>query len=312
MIRVEHLSKRFGAVQAVSDLSFEVEPGETFAIIGPNGAGKTTTLKVLLGLTRPDSGRVGIGPAGLAPSDPAARRELGYVPQRVSFTPGRTVREVLAFFADLRGLPRRAADEALAKVGLEDLATRHASQLSGGYSQRLSLAQALLGDPALLVLDEPTASLDPESTWEFRSLIERLRGEGRTILLCSHLLSEVERVADRVLILVGGRRAGLERLAELRARQMGATRMLIEVRGEENGAFAALARLGRPFERLAPGRVAIDGANGFGLEALEALRAGGVAVRSFEMQRPTLEEIFLDVVKRDRHETPGKPRGVAS
>ena len=303
MIKIERLTKRFGAVTAVDNLSFEVEAGETFAIIGPNGAGKTTTLKLILGLTRPDSGTVAIGPQALAPTDPSARRELGYVPQRVSFPAGRTVREVLGFFADLRGLPRTAVDEALARVGLERIADRNASHLSGGYTQRLSLAQALLGSPALLVLDEPTASLDPESTWEFRSLVEQLRREGRTILLCSHLLSEVERVADRVLILVAGGRAALERLAELRARQMNATRMLIELREGEAAALATLARLGRPFEQLGPGRVAIDAADGFGLEALDALRAGGVAVRSFEVQRPTLEEIFLDVVKRGRHES---------
>src|SRR6185436_5556626 len=131
------------------------------------------------------------------------------------FPPGRSVRDVLGFFAALRDLPATAVETALERVGLATLATRRASQLSGGYTQRLSLAQALLGDPALLVLDEPTASLDPEATWEFRTLIEQLRREGKTILLCSHLLSEVERIADRVLILVGGRRAALERVADL-------------------------------------------------------------------------------------------------
>ena len=297
MIRIEHLGKRFGAIQAVDDLSFEVQPGETFAIIGPNGAGKSTTLKIILGLTRSDSGSVAIGPHALSPSDPAARRELGYVPQRVAFAHGRSVREVLRFFASLRGLPAAAVDQALVGVGLESIAERRASELSGGYTQRLSLAQALLGNPSLLVLDEPTASLDPEATWEFRSLLERLRREGKTILLCSHLLSEVERIADRVLILVAGRRAALESLSELRARQISASRMVIEVREGEDLAFATLAGLGRPVERLGFGRLLLDAANGFGLAALDALRDRGIAVRSFEVQRPTLEEIFLQTVK---------------
>lgn len=224
MIRADQIVKRYGAVTAVDRLSFQVEEGETFALIGPNGAGKTTALKILLGLTRPDQGSVLLGRPGLPPHDARARHNLGYVPQRVEFPPARTVREVLTFFAEIRGLQRAATDRALERVGLTHVAERRASELSGGYTQRLALAQALLGDPALLVLDEPTASLDPEATWEFRTLLGQLQRERKTVVLSSHLLSEVERVADRVLILVDGRQAALERLADLRKRQLqGAT-----------------------------------------------------------------------------------------
>uniref|UniRef100_A0A832I1A6 ABC transporter ATP-binding protein n=1 Tax=Eiseniibacteriota bacterium TaxID=2212470 RepID=A0A832I1A6_UNCEI len=300
MIRVEGLVKRYGAVTAVDGLSFEVERGETFALIGPNGAGKTTTLKVLLGLVRPDAGRVALGPDALPPADPRARRSLGYVPQRAEFPAGRTVAEALRFYAALHGLGPGAVGRALARVGLSGLAARRASELSGGMTQRLSLAQALLGDPELLVLDEPTASLDPEATWEFRSLVEGLRREGATILLCSHLLAEVERVADRVLILAGGRRVGLESLAELRGRQMSATRLAIELREPGPHAAAALRARGLAVEQSGPATLLVDGRNGTGVEALETLRAAGVAVRTFEVQRPTLEEIFLAAVKGDR------------
>ncbi|OGF14373.1 MAG: hypothetical protein A2W00_12790 [Candidatus Eisenbacteria bacterium RBG_16_71_46] len=303
MIRVERLTKRYGAIVAVDDLSFEVEAGETFSIIGPNGAGKTTTLKVLLGLARSDGGRVTIGPEGLSPADPRARRALGYVPQRVQFQPGRTVAEVLGFFAELRDLPPEAVGVALRRVGLDGHAARQASQLSGGFTQRLSLGQALLGDPALLVLDEPTASLDPEATWEFRTLLEQLRREGKTILLCSHLLAEVERVADRVLILVNGRRAGLERLAALRERQVSATRLIAVLHEAPDRAVELLRQRGYPAERLDDRTLRLEASNGQGLEALEALRAGGVRVRSFEQQRPTLEEIFLAAVRGERRDT---------
>ena len=300
MIRAEGLVKRYGAVVAVDDLSFEVEGGETFALIGPNGAGKTTTLKILLGLVRPDSGRVALGPLGLAPADARARAALGYVPQRVTFPAGRTVREVLGFFAALRGLGPKAVDLALRRVELDGLAARRASELSGGYTQRLSLAQALLGDPALLVLDEPTASLDPEATWEFRTLVEQLRREGKTILLCSHLLSEVERVADRVLILVGGRRAALERLVELRERQVHATRLVVELAAPCAPAAEALARRGLACRLAVERTLVCEGADGRAAEALETLRSAGAAVRSFEIQRPTLEDVFLEVVKGGR------------
>jgi ABC-type multidrug transport system ATPase subunit len=302
MVRAESLTKSYGAVRAVDGLSFEVEHGETFALIGPNGAGKTTTLRLLLGLSRPDRGRILLGPAGLEPHHPEARRDLGYVPQRVEFPPGRTVAEVLGFFAEIRGLDRTNVERALERVRLAPLAARRASELSGGYTQRLSLAQALLADPALLVLDEPTASLDPEATWEFRTLVEQLRREGKTILLCSHLLSEVERVADRVLILVEGRCAALERMDALRERQARATRLAIELSGDGARALEALRGAGIEAEPL-PGRgVQVDTGDGHAIRALETLRAAGVPVRTFELQRPTLEEIFLGVVRGERRE----------
>ena len=297
MIRVDSIRKRYGTLVAVDGLSFEVAAGETFALIGPNGAGKTTTLKAILGLARPDAGSIAIGPEGLSPHDPRARERLGYVPQRVEFPPARTAAEILAYFAALRGLPAETGPRALARVGLTSVSDRRASELSGGYAQRLSLAQALLGEPSLLVLDEPTASLDPESTWEFRSLVEQLRREGTTILLCSHLLAEVERVADRVLILLHGKRAALESLSTLRERQVTATRLVIEFRDEAAPARSRLEAAGFPCETLDARRLVIDGAEGRGVAALDLLRDGGVAIRSFELSRPTLEELFLSVVR---------------
>jgi ABC-type multidrug transport system ATPase subunit len=306
MIRVEQVTRRYGSITAVDDLSFHVERGETFALIGPNGAGKTTTLKILLGLARPDRGRVALGAAGLPPTDPRARRSLGYVPQRVEFPGGRSVADVLSFYAALRGEGGDAVTRVLSRVGLEAMAVRRADTLSGGYTQRLSLAQALLGDPELLVLDEPTASLDPEATWEFRSLLESLRREGTTIVLSSHLLSEVERIADRVLILVDGRGAALESLAELRARQTHATRLRIEC-DDPDVAARALDAVGVSHERSPDRTVEVPGENGEGLRALEALRVAGIPVRAFETRRPTLEELFLSVVRKGRQASGSDP-----
>jgi ABC-type multidrug transport system ATPase subunit len=151
------------------------------------------------------------------------------------------------------------------------------------------------------VLDEPTASLDPEATWEFRSLVETLQREGKTILLCSHLLSEVERVADRVLILVDGRRAALERLDHLRARQASATRLAIELREPPERAAKALAPLGLGFEVAGERSLVVEALEGRALEVLETLRAADVSIQSFELQRPSLEEIFLKVVRGGIH-----------
>lgn len=298
MIRAQGLVKRYGAITAVDHLDFEVHEGETFALIGPNGAGKTTTLKLILGLARPDAGSVRIGPEALPPHDARARQDLGYVPQRVEFPPGRTVAQVLRFFADLRGLEPASVDRALARVGLAAHRDRLASDPSGGYTQRLSLAQALLSDPALLVLDEPTASLDPEATWEFRTLVEQLRRERKTVVLSSHLLSEVERVADRVLILNEGRRAALESLSELRERQLQASRLRLELTGPAEAAEPVLERLGIGFERMGERELVVHAANGRSFEVLESLRAEGIQLRSFQLQGPTLEEMFLAAVRR--------------
>src|SRR5262249_58853693 len=181
--------------------------------------------------------------------------------------------------------------------GREGYASRRARELSGGYLQRLPLGQALLGDPDLLVLDEPTASLDPEAAWEFRSLVETLQREGKTILLCSHLLSEVERVADRVLILVDGRRAALERLDDLRARQADAIELALEVEGSAEHAARVLSGFGLSLRVLGEHELRLENFDGRALDALEALRKERIGVRSLEMQKPTLEEIFLRVVR---------------
>ncbi len=297
MIRVEHLSRRYGPVTAIDDLSFEVRAGETFALIGPNGAGKTTTLKCLLGLVRPDGGRIALGREGLPPSDPRGREGIGYVPQRVEFPAGRSVRDVLRFVADLRDLPASAVDAALARVGMSAMADRRARELSGGYVQRLSLASALIGEPGLLILDEPTASLDPQATHEFRSLVQDLQREGRTLLLCSHLLTEVERIADRVLILVQGRAAALERLDDLRERQARATRLRVRIGEPPARALALLEARGLAASPAGDDALALTAGGERSGEALEVLRAAGLPVLALEVERPSLEELFLEVVR---------------
>jgi ribose transport system ATP-binding protein len=200
--------------------------------------------------------------------------------------------------------PRMEADTArqLARIGAPIAPRAIVRQLSTAQQQFVAIARALSMNARLLVLDEPTASLDPEATWEFRTLVEQLRRENVTILLCSHLLAEVERVADRVLILVDGRRAALERLDTLRARQARASRLAIDV-DEPAAQSAALAALGRSGIRVVlreSSRLVLEAEDGNGLDAvaaLDTLLEAGVPVRGFEVERPTLEELFLDVVR---------------
>jgi ABC-2 type transport system ATP-binding protein len=225
-VDVRGLSKAFGPVQAVNDLSFTVEPGSVTGFLGPNGAGKTTTLRMMLGLETPD--------AGTATFDgvPYARlgrplRTVGAVLE-TAFHPARSGRNHLRVYCRAAGFPAARADEVLMQVGLAEAGRRRAGGYSLGMRQRLALATALLGDPAVLVLDEPANGLDPEGIQWLRGFLRHLaHAEGRTVLVSSHLLSEVEQTADRVVIIGAGRLVREGSLAELRSGADGAGTVLV-------------------------------------------------------------------------------------
>lgn len=217
MISYRGFTKDFGAVRAVDGIDLDVAPGETLALIGPNGSGKTTTLKALVGLVRPTAGRVTIAGADATTSGPAARVRLGYLPQRLTFPEGATAREVIHYFARLRQLEDVREVALLGRVGLAAAATREVDGFSGGMRQRLGLALALLGDPAALVLDEPSAALDPSGALMVRDILADIRRAGTTILLSSHDLGEVAELADRIAVFVAGRIVAAGPLAALEA-----------------------------------------------------------------------------------------------
>ena len=203
-ITVDGLTKDFGSIRAVDNVSFEVKPGRVAGFIGPNGSGKTTTLRMLLGLVTRSSGEARIGGRRFTDlEDPA--RQVGAVLEARAFHPGRTARDHLRVIATEARISHRRVDEVLALVGLDGAADRRAGTFSLGMGQRLSLATALLGDPGVLILDEPTNGLDPAGIRWLRLLLRDLAAEGRTILVSSHALGEVQQTADEVLILDAGR-----------------------------------------------------------------------------------------------------------
>lgn len=208
-IEIRNLTKRFGDLVAVDDLSFDVEPGRITGFLGPNGAGKTTSLRMALGLIQPTSGTATIG--GVAYGQiPAPIRVVGAALEATSFHPGRSGRNHLRVLAATAGVPDRRVDELLALVGLEAAGRKSTGGYSLGMRQRLGLAAALLGDPQVLLLDEPANGLDPEGIRWLRGLLRELSGHGKTILVSSHLLQEVEQTVDEVVIINRGRlvRAG--------------------------------------------------------------------------------------------------------
>jgi ABC-2 type transport system ATP-binding protein len=217
MIEIRDLTKRYGRTAAVNGLSFEVRPGSVTGFLGANGSGKSTTMRMIMGLDRPDAGQATIG--GRAYRDlPWPMREVGGLLESRAFHSGRRADQHLAALAASNGIARRRVDEVLGLVGLADVARSRAGKFSLGMAQRLGIASALLGDPGVLVLDEPVNGLDPEGIRWIRTLMRSLAAEGRTVFVSSHLISEMALTADRLVVIGQGRLLAQTTVAELSAR----------------------------------------------------------------------------------------------
>lgn len=288
---LQAITKAYGGIQILAGIDLELRPGEALGLIGHNGAGKTTMMKIILGLIRPSGGQVSVfgqNPAGRAHGDIA--RRLGFLPEAVSFAQAMTGLEVLKFYARLKNIDVRQCPERLAAVGLADAARMRVKNYSKGMRQRLGLAQALLGDPELLLLDEPTTGLDPNFTRTFYSLIDERRAAGTAIILSSHALPELESHVDRLLVLRQGKCVAEGDMATLRAQSGLPVRILVS---GDNGAvreeLAALTDVqtnqinGRTVEFIcAPERK---------MELIELVaRASGV--EDLEIELPNLDRIY--------------------
>ena len=304
MIQVEQLSKHYGAVKAVDRLTFRVGRGEILGLLGPNGAGKTTTMRLLTTYLPPTSGRARLAGHDVLDEPLEVRRRVGYLPENVPLYPEMRVREYLAFRAKLKDVPgtkRRAAiDSVVQRCRLEEVEGRLLGQLSRGYRQRVGLAEALVQDPDILILDVPTAGLDPLQIREVRALIREL-GDRHTILLSTHIMPEVEAVCGRVVLIAGGRIVIDETLERLHTEKA----VVLEVRGPADAARKVL--------EAAPGvaRVAVARRDGEhttfevqarrGAEVREDLARrvvqNGWGLRALEVRRSTLEERFVQAVQ---------------
>lgn len=289
-IVVSGLTKTFGAVTAVDDLSFTVEPGSITGFLGPNGAGKTTTLRMLLGLATPDAGSATIGGRSYA-SLPEPNKQVGAVLETSGFHPARSGRNHLRVLCTVNGYPSRRADEMLALVGLSAAGRRAVRGYSLGMRQRLALATALLGDPEVLVLDEPANGLDPEGIAWMRRLLRQLAGQGRTVLVSSHVLSEVQQLVDHVVIVNKGRLVRQGPLAGLADGQGS----VVSVRTPQaDDLHAALARL--PLDGVRIGRTGPDSLRITGLEPAEVGHRAfveQVELHGLVAERSDLEEVFF-------------------
>jgi ABC-2 type transport system ATP-binding protein len=287
-IVVSGLTKTFGQIRAVDNLSFTVEPGSVTGFLGPNGAGKTTTLRMLLGLVTPTDGAATIGGQRYVQlRDPL--RTVGAVLEAASFHPGRTARDHLRVYCTAAGLPASRADETLDLVGLTDSARRRVKGYSLGMRQRLGLAFAMIGDPGVLILDEPANGLDPEGITWLRRFLRHLATQGRTVLVSSHLLSEVEQTVDRVVILSRGQLVKQGTISELSA-GVGES---VFVRSPQVEVLAKVLADNAQVVNVEPGTVRVSGldAAAVGHQAFTA----GVELHELRTERSDLEQIFFQL-----------------
>ena len=312
MIAVQDLTKEFGRFRAVCGVSFRVEPGEIIGLLGPNGSGKTTIMRVLTGFFPPTSGSASVAGIDVNRDSLAARQKVGYLPESVVLYPDMRVSQFLEFCADVRGLRaahrRTRLGAVLEDCGLGEVRDRLIGKLSKGYRQRVGLAQALLHEPEVLILDEPTVGLDPRQIIEIRGLIGRLRGH-TTVLLSTHILPEVAAVCERVVIIDRGRIVAEDTAQGLTRRLQGGERTLVRVEGPPQAIAAALEQVAG-VERLERDHPTADGHDGFiaysraGEEVRKAIAAtvvqhgwGLIEVRPLPM---TLEDLFVRLVTEDK------------
>ena len=310
MIEVQHLTKRYGPVTAVDDVSFTVERGEILGFLGPNGAGKTTTMRILTGYMPPTGGKAIVGGYDVQEQPIEAKRRTGYLPETPPLYPDMTVRDYLDFCARIKGVARgeRSArvTNSMERTRIADVGHRHCGKLSKGYRQRVGLAQALLHNPDVLILDEPTAGLDPKQIIETRQLIKQLGGD-HTVILSTHILPEVSQTCGRVVIINRGRVVAIDSPDNLTSRLRGSEAMFLQVDAGGADAQEVLAAVpGVTQVRLAETRGAITALeieSGQGRDVRRDLAAAivnrGWGLLELRPMRMSLEEIFLHLTTED-------------
>jgi len=301
-VELREVAKRYGRLEAVRGVSFTMPAGETVALVGHNGAGKTTLLKLMLGLIHPSSGTVRVLGEDPARGEFAARRRLGYVPENVAFNQALTGREVMAFYMRLKREPVGKAMALLERVGLADASSRRIGTYSKGMRQRLGLAQALIGTPLLLLLDEPTTGLDPALRLAFYEIVQELRDRGATVVLSSHALTELEERADRVVIMDRGSMVANGSIGELRKVAHLPARVRLTV--GKGGADAVHSWIG-PVDgwRLVNAEVVeFEAFQDRRLAVLRRATEQGAPVQDIEVLPPTLDELYAHFLRQQAAE----------
>ena len=324
MIEVQHLTKRYGPVTAVDDVSFRVEKGEILGFLGPNGAGKTTTMRVITGYMPATSGTAVVAGYDVFANPLEAKRRTGYLPEMPPLYPEMTVREYLTFVARIKmGKTTKSeramrVDHAMKRTRVDDMASRHCSKLSKGYRQRVGLAQAILHDPEVLVLDEPTAGLDPKQIMETRDLIRSLAGD-HTIVLSTHILPEVAQTCQRVVIINRGRVVAVDTPDNLTHQLKGAATLYVQVEGGADapavlGAVPGVRKVSVAdrHERFVGYEIEAEPQRDVRRDVARAVVDSGWGLLELRPTRMSLEEIFLQLTTEEGREPAPPPASAAA
>jgi ABC-2 type transport system ATP-binding protein len=310
VIEVQHLSKRYGPFTAVDDVNFSVGAGEILGFLGPNGAGKTTTMRIITGYMPATEGTVTVAGHDVFAQPIEAKKRTGYLPETPPLYPDMTVRDYVTFVARIKGVPSREVrgrvDEAMKKTHIADMASRHCGKLSKGYKQRVGLAQALIHNPDVLVLDEPTAGLDPKQIIEARQLITELGGN-HTVVLSTHILPEVSQTCNRVVIIAKGKVVAVDTPDNLTARLRGSETMFLHVQAPGDDVAPALTAIpGVTRVKVDPqanGLAAVEVDSEQGRDVRRELAAAvvrqGWGLLELRPMRMSLEDIFLSLTTED-------------
>ena len=312
MIEVQHLTKRYGPFTAVNDLSFRVERGEILGFLGPNGAGKTTTMRILTGYMPATEGQAVVAGYNVFEHPIEAKQRTGYLPETPPLYPDMTVRDYLTFVSKIKGVSpgdrKLRIKTVMEKTRIDDMAGRLCSRLSKGYKQRVGLAQALIHNPEVLILDEPTAGLDPKQRNETRQLIKDLAGD-HTIILSTHILPEVSQTCQRVVIIAKGRVVAVDTPDNLTARLRGNETMYVQIDADGVDAAATLSHLAGVTrvteadrkERVVGYEVAVEAGRDVRRELAGAVVSNGWGLLELRPMRASLEEVFLTLIEDASH-----------
>jgi len=313
VIEVQHLSKHYGPVKAVDDVSFRAEAGEILGFLGPNGAGKTTTMRIITGYMPASEGRASVAGFDVFDQPLEAKKRTGYLPETPPLYPDMTVREYLNFVAKIKGIHKDIkgrVDDVMKKVWVSDMASRHCAKLSKGYKQRVGLAQALIHNPDVLVLDEPTAGLDPKQIIETRQLIRALAGT-HTIILSTHILPEVAQTCQRVVIINKGKVVAVDTPEGLTEQLRGAQSLLVQAHGPADDILRALqnltgvTRVAVTESRDSETTYQVDSDKGVDVrrEVAAIVVRGGWGLLELRPSRLSLEDVFVKLMTEENTET---------
>ncbi len=297
---VEGLSKSFNGLKAVDGVNLRVRTGEVFGFLGPNGAGKTTTIKMLLGIAKPDAGSILIDGRDLSREPHEIKRRVGFLPERVAFYPNLTAKQTVAFYAQLKGQADVDLDGSLKKVGLLEFADKKVGTFSKGMVQLLGIAQALLGKPSILILDEPSTGLDPNWARTLKDLVLEANRAGATVFFSSHILSEVQELASRVAILNRGRVVAQDSVAKLSLSTKVKPRLHLLIFERRDEAVAILKGVPGVEDVTVDREIIVTCGNEVKGLALNALMGAGISVQNFRTVDPSLEDVFLQFTESSR------------